>query len=337
MSIETFPTTSPSTSEAQNEYDGVNAIEDLFSEEAFSEADEAAAAWKPAPEAPFTATSSNEANSVETNSAEINKGTSLGDETPARSRVARILGFGAGLFSKASNGLAGLADKQQLRADENAAAAQARAEQEAENARVRAEKDLQIKNQEDAYGTYAENIDATKGRERQEKIDAVKGVFRKFGRSVLQFPRRVSIAARVQGAVVKEVAGEVIGTTVDTVKRGYDAASDAVGAFSEKTAGYMDTVNNAVISSVEAGKGFVVDTYTSAKEKIGEKGAELKQYFADRKAAAELRKEARRVERAKAREVNERLVAAEVSKRLSARNQRLGRAGLAGIAGTNEN
>lgn len=329
MSTETFPATSPSSSEAQGEYDGVTAIEDLFSEAAFSEADEAAAAWKPSSEAPTTATNSNNA---EVSSAETNNGTSLEDETPARSRVARMLGFGAGLFSKASNGLAGLADKQQARADENAAAAQARAEQEAEQSRLRAEKDLQRQNQDAAYDTYAENIDATKSRERQEKIDAVKGVFRKFGRSILQFPRRASISARVQGAVIKEVAGDIIGATVDTVKQGYDAASERIDAFTEKTAGTMDTMNDAVIGGFESGKNFVVDTYTSAKEKIGKKGAELKQFFADKKAAALVRKEARHAERAKNREVNERIVAAEVKQRLDARNQRLGRASLAAAA-----
>lgn len=120
----------------------------------------------------------------------------LRSEVP-QSRVARIfdgLSRGAQSFSEK---LSTSADRQQWKFN---AAQESKAQREA---------------QDDAYDTYADNIEATEMREqqeradaRQEKVDAAKSAIRRFGRSALTLPRRASIEARAQFAVGKEIAAE---------------------------------------------------------------------------------------------------------------------------------
>ncbi len=179
---------------------------------------------------------------------------------PARSRFARFL-------DKVSQGVATAADRQQERFEATQLFKTHRADQEA------------------AYDTYAENIEATEQREareraeaRQEKLEAAKGAVRRFGRSALSLSRRAVIEAQAQYAVGKEVAANT---------------------------------NQVVLNSIEASRRKMIDGFDAvadtSRDAFKQTGESVKTFFAEKAAAALARKQARQAERARNREVDERL------------------------------
>lgn len=190
------------------------------------------------------------------------------------------------------------------------------------------------------FDTYADNIDATRSRERQEKLDAAKGILKRFGRSALSLPRRAYLETQVQVAVGKEVARDARDATVnalnkgkdtilkgadfiaDNVNAGIDAAKEKANEVKDVIIEGADYITDTVNDGIDRGKAFVVGEYTAVKDAIAEKRDDLREFFMARKAAAIARKERRIAQRLETREINKRTVNVETQRRLAERNAR---------------